>query len=109
MKLESDKNYHFMPCLNEACHTYHLVSQSDIKEIEAGLNSIEVLLCDDCKSRQDRFHILQCLSCKTIIDFIPVLPGETASVVYVEKCLECGGTIEDEIEFVESLNKHLFI
>lgn len=98
-----------MPCLNENCNTFHLVKKEELKELEENKNNLDVLLCDNCNSRRDTFHILQCLSCHTIIDFLPVLPGEIAGIIYIEKCLRCGGTIEDEIAFVDSLYKHIYI
>ncbi|MCX8056454.1 MAG: hypothetical protein N3F03_02445 [Ignavibacteria bacterium] len=100
--------FHFMPCLNENCNTFHIVTIDELRKIE-DINFIDALLCDDCKSRKENFHILQCMSCRTIIEFLPILPGETAGVVYIEKCLRCGGTIEDELSFVSALYKHIHI
>lgn len=101
--------HHFMPCLNENCNTFHLVSMEELKKLEKNNNSIDIFLCDNCKTRKENFHIIQCLSCRTIIDFLPILPMETASVIYIEKCLRCGGTIEDEIAFLGSFYKHTYI
>lgn len=98
-----------MPCLNENCNAFHIVTKEEILKFEHDNNSIEILLCDSCKSRRDTFHILQCLSCRTIIELLPILPGETAGIIYIEKCMRCGGTIEDEIAFVGSLYKHIHI
>ncbi|NPV11665.1 MAG: hypothetical protein HPY57_07745 [Ignavibacteria bacterium] len=107
MEQKSDK--HFMPCLNENCNNYHLVSDEELEIFKKDNNYIDLLLCDDCKSRRNVFHILQCLSCKTILDFLPTLDDETPQVIYVEKCMNCGGSIEDEIKIISNLHKHLFI
>ncbi len=106
--MEQKSEQHFMPCLNEHCNTFHLVDVEELNDCEKSNKSIEIFLCDDCKSRKDNFHIIQCLSCRTIIDFLPILPDETASVIYIEKCLRCGGTIEDEISFLDSFYKFLY-
>lgn len=100
---------HFMPCLNENCNTFHIVTKEELDKIQKDSYCIDALLCDECKSRKENFHIIQCLSCRTIIEFIPTLEGESAGVVYIEKCLRCGGTVEDEISFVQSLYKHIYI
>lgn len=106
---EQTTDQHFMPCLNENCNTFHVVTKEELKKIENDANCIEVLLCDECRSRIDNYHVIQCLSCRTVIEFLPVLPEETAGIIYIDKCLRCGGTIEDEISFVNSLYKHLYI
>lgn len=105
--MEQNSEQHFMPCLNENCNTFHLVNTEELAKLGNNNNSIEILLCEICRSRKDHYHILQCMSCRTIIEFLPVLPGETPGIIYVEKCLRCGGTIEDEISFVSSLYKHV--
>lgn len=108
-KEDQKSDQHFMPCLNENCNTFHLVTKEELKELEENKNNLDVLLCDDCKSRKDNFHIIQCMSCRTIIDFLPILPGENAGIMYIEKCLRCGGTIEDEISFIDALYKQIYI
>jgi len=97
-----------MPCLNENCNHYHLVSSEELEIFQKDNNYVDVLLCDECKSRKETFHILQCLSCKTIIDFLPILDDEIPQVIYVEKCMSCGGSIEDELKIIGELHRHLF-
>lgn len=107
MEHKSDK--HFMPCLNENCNRYHLVSYEELETFQEDNNYIDLLLCDECKSRKDTLHILQCINCKTILDFLPALEDEIPQVIYVEKCMNCGGSIDDEIKIISNLHKHLFV
>lgn len=97
-----------MPCLNENCNHYHLVSSEEIETFKNDNNYIDVLLCDECKSRKKIFHILQCMSCKTVLDFLPILDDEVPQVIYVEKCMKCGGSIEDEVKIIGVFQRHLF-
>lgn len=97
-----------MPCLNENCNHYHLVSSEEIETFKNDNNYIDVLLCDECKSRKKIFHILQCMSCKTVLDFLPILDDEVPQVIYVEKCMKCGGSIEDEVKIIDVFHRHLF-
>lgn len=98
-----------MPCFNENCVSYHLVSLEELEAFQQDNNFIDVLLCDECRSRKNHFHTLQCLSCRTILDFIPTIDDEIPSIVYLEKCLSCGGTIEDEIKIINAVFKHLYV
>lgn len=97
-----------MPCLNKNCNHYHLVSSEEIETFKNDNNYIDVLLCDECKSRKKIFHILQCMSCKTVLDFLPILDDEVPQVIYVEKCMKCGGSIEDEVKIIGVFQRHLF-
>lgn len=100
---------HFVQCLNENCNAYHLVSQEDLHYIEEDKVSIESLLCEKCRMRFHTDHVVQCISCKTILEFLPVLEDESPRILYVEKCSHCGGTIDDEIKIVGSIFKELYI
>lgn len=53
-------------------------------------------LCPECYGRAHRFHIVQCSSCKTILNFIGASDKEEKFVFTVEKCSHCYGTEEDE-------------
>lgn len=100
---------HFVQCLNENCNTYHLVSREELLSIKENINSIESLLCEKCKLRFYTEHVVQCISCKTILEFLPLIEDESPRILFVEKCSHCGGTIEDEINIVGSEFKELFI
>ncbi len=107
MKRSTDQ--HFMICMNENCNNYHLVSPNELYTLSINKDSIDVLLCDDCKSKKDEYHIIQCISCRTIIEFIPILPGEISEIIYIEKCSNCGASLNDELKFIEKLFKHLHV
>jgi uncharacterized protein YlaI len=108
-ELEHKSEKHFMPCMNEHCHNYHLVSDEELEAFQNDNNYVDLFLCDECKSRKDRYHILQCMSCKTILDFLPIIEDEIPQIIYVEKCMSCGGSVEDEIKIIGDLHKHIFI
>ncbi|MCX8009524.1 MAG: hypothetical protein N3A61_00080 [Ignavibacteria bacterium] len=54
-------------------------------------------------------HTVQCLNCKAILDFIPLIANEPPSNLYVEKCTLCGGTFDDEIRLITHPSRELYI
>jgi hypothetical protein len=67
------------------------------------------MLCERCLSKKEKEHVVQCLTCKVILDFIPLLANETPGVLYVEKCSLCGGTFDDEVKIIgDPLNELYF-
>lgn len=81
---------HFAQCNNASCKSIFPV---DVKE------SIGIYghLCPRCLGLiEQNFQVIQCSSCKTIIQIAPpILKDEKASFL-VEKCTNCTGTEEDE-------------
>ncbi len=54
------------------------------------------LLCPACRAKIETHHIVQCLNCETIIDFIEAEPSEEPVVFTIEKCSRCHGSKEDQ-------------
>lgn len=103
------QHQHFIQCINENCRIYHLVSIEDVKKIEEGTVSLEILLCESCLKKKEFEHTIQCLNCKIVLDFLPTLENELPSVIYVERCPNCGGTIEDEINLIGIPFKEIYV
>ncbi|GEM_PF-5921197 len=87
---------------------FHPIDIGTLSVTSSESNSIDWLLCDRCKVRKEIEHVIQCLGCKTVLDFLPAINGETPGIFYVEKCSHCGGTIEDEIRIVANVLKELY-
>lgn len=100
---------HFGQCINENCKELHPIRIEAINSIANDSFSIDWLLCDRCRTRKEIDHVIQCLSCKTVLDFIPAIEGETPGILYVEKCSNCGGSVEDEIRTLTNVFKELYV
>lgn len=97
------QEFRFMKCINKNCSMLHLVKLS---EIDLQNDS---MLCNQCKDKRVDNHIIVCIQCKSIIDFIPTLHDEMPKQLHVKRCEKCGGTIDDEIELVgEYFNDYSF-
>lgn len=83
--------WHFAKCNNSKCSSIFLVHP---EEVPGDLG----FLCPDCSRKTTTSHIVQCSSCKTVLNFIRVAPYEEKVVFTVPKCSHCIGTIEDEWE-----------
>ncbi len=92
---------HFMQCINENCKVFHLVRASQ-------LDNPDLMLCERCRGKRKKEHVVQCLNCKVILDFIPLLANESPNILYVEKCSLCGGTLEDEVKIIGSPINELY-
>lgn len=80
---------HFAKCNNVKCGSF-FVLEPGLKDEELGY------LCPECSGRSQRYHIVQCSSCKTVLNFIGASDKEDKFVFTVEKCSHCFGTEEDE-------------
>lgn len=80
---------HFAKCSNTTCNRTFFCSPSDFE-------GEEDLLCPRCKNKMDSHHIVQCLNCGSIVDFIEAEPSEEPVVFTVERCSHCHGTTADE-------------
>lgn len=47
-------------------------------------------------------HIVQCLHCESIVDFIEAEPSEEPVVFTIERCSRCHGTKKDQREITAS-------
>ena len=83
--------WHFAKCNNSKCNSIFLVNP---EEIPGDLGFI----CPECSSKTNNSHVIQCSSCKTILNFVRATPSEEKVVFNVPKCSHCYGTIEDEWE-----------
>ncbi|HMN48227.1 MAG TPA: hypothetical protein PKD67_03750 [Ignavibacteriaceae bacterium] len=83
--------WHFAKCNNIKCNSIFLV---DPEETVGELGFI----CPDCSRKTHTSHIVQCASCKTILNFVRAAPNEEKVIFTVPKCSHCIGTIEDEWE-----------
>ncbi len=81
----------FFPCSNASCNK---LFQINTKEVEFG-NGIH--LCPECLSKTKTHHTIECASCLSIIDFIPLEEGEKAITYYSQQCSCCSGTVDDEV------------
>ncbi len=83
--------WHFAKCNHTKCNSIFLV-HPDENPAELGF------ICPDCSRKTQSSHIVQCASCKTILNFVRAAPSEEKVVFTVPKCSHCIGTIEDEWE-----------
>ena len=83
--------WHFAKCNNSKCNSIFLVNPEESPG-ELGY------LCPDCSRKTTSSHVVQCSSCKTILNFVRAAPSEEKVVFNVPKCSHCIGTIEDEWE-----------
>lgn len=81
----------FMHCSNSACNKLFLINS---KEVEFG-NGVN--LCPECFAKPKTHHTIECASCLSIIDFLPIEDCEEVATYYSHKCTCCDGTIDDEI------------
>jgi hypothetical protein len=84
-------SWHFAKCNNSKCHSIFLVHPEESPS-ELGF------ICPDCSRKTHTSHIVQCASCKTILNFVRAAPNEEKVVFTVPKCSHCVGTVEDEWE-----------
>jgi hypothetical protein len=83
--------WHFAKCNHSKCNAIFLVNP---EETPGDLGFI----CPECSKKTTTSHIVQCSSCKTILNFVRANPSEEKVVFNVPKCSHCVGTIEDEWE-----------
>lgn len=83
--------WHFTRCNNTKCHSIFLVNP-DEEPGELGY------LCPTCAGKVNTSHVVQCSSCKTVLNFVHAAAHEEKMVFNVAKCSHCVGTIEDEWE-----------
>jgi hypothetical protein len=83
--------WHFTKCNNSKCNSIFLVNPDELPG-ELGF------ICPECRAKTTTSHIIQCSSCKTILNFVHATPNEEKVVFNVPKCSHCYGTIEDEWE-----------
>lgn len=81
----------FINCSNAACNKTFLINS---KEVEHG-NGVH--LCPECFPKTKTHHTIECASCLSIIDFIPLEDGEKAITYYSQQCSSCSGTVDDEV------------
>lgn len=84
-------NWHFAKCNNSKCNSIFLVNPEETPG-ELGF------ICPDCSKKTTTSHVIQCSSCKTILNFVRAAVNEEKLVFNVHKCSHCIGTIEDEWE-----------
>ena len=78
-------------CNNSKCGAIFLVNPNEIPG-ELGY------ICPQCSLKTTHSHVVQCASCKTILNFVRAANNEEKLVFSVIKCSHCVGTIEDECE-----------
>jgi hypothetical protein len=83
--------WHFAKCNNSRCNSIFLVNP---EETPGDLGFI----CPSCSIKTTTSHVVQCSSCKTILNFVRAAPNEEKVVFNVPKCSHCVGSIEDEWE-----------
>jgi hypothetical protein len=83
--------WHFAKCNNSKCNSIFLVNPEETPG-ELGF------ICPTCSTKTTTSHIVQCSSCKTILNFVRAAPNEEKVVFNVPKCSHCVGTVEDEWE-----------
>jgi hypothetical protein len=83
--------WHFAKCNNSKCNSIFLVHPDETPG-ELGF------ICPECSRKVRTSHIVQCASCKTILNFVRAAPNEEKVVFTVPKCSHCVGTVEDEWE-----------
>jgi hypothetical protein len=83
--------WHFAKCNNSKCNSIFLVNPAE------GPGDLGYL-CPDCSAKTTTSHVVQCSSCRTILNFVRAAPSEEKVVFNVPKCSHCIGTIEDEWE-----------
>ena len=87
--------WHFAKCNHSKCNAIFLVNPEESPG-ELGF------ICPECSKKTTTSHIVQCSSCKTILNFVRANPNEEKVVFNVPKCSHCVGTVEDEWE-IESM------
>ncbi len=93
---------HFAQCNNSRCNAIFLVNPL-VQPTDLGY------LCPECKLKTDNSHIVQCSSCKTVLNFVRASTNEKRMVFNVNKCSHCIGTIEDEWEVEPIYNPESYI
>lgn len=83
--------WHFAKCNHIKCNSIFLVHPDETPG-ELGF------ICPDCSRKVHTSHIVQCQSCRTVLNFVRAAPNEEKVVFTVPKCSHCIGTIEDEWE-----------
>lgn len=83
--------WHFAKCNHIKCNSIFLVHP---EENPGDLGFI----CPECSRKIHTSHIVQCTSCRTVLNFVRAAPNEEKVVFTVPKCSHCIGTIEDEWE-----------
>ncbi len=83
--------WHFAKCNHSKCNAIFLVNPEETPG-ELGF------ICPECSKKTTTSHIVQCSSCKTILNFVRANPNEEKVVFNVPKCSHCVGTVEDEWE-----------
>jgi len=82
--------WHFAKCNNSKCNAILVNPQESPGELG--------FICPDCSAKTITSHIVQCASCRTILNFVRATPNEEKVVFTVPKCSHCVGTVEDEWE-----------
>ncbi len=83
--------WHFAKCNHTKCNSIFLVHPEE-NPGELGF------ICPDCSRKTQTSHIVQCASCRTVLNFVRAAPNEEKVVFTVPKCSHCIGTMEDEWE-----------
>lgn len=83
--------WHFAKCNNSKCNSIYPVNPLETPE-DLGY------LCPECIKKTATSHIVQCSSCKTVLNFVRASSHEEKVIFNVHKCSHCFGSIEDEWE-----------
>ncbi len=90
IKAYSHSKQHFAQCNNASCQSIFPVN------IEEPIG-IYGFLCERCQDLiGQNFQIIQCASCKTILQITPPIQENEGASYLVEKCTHCTGSEEDE-------------
>jgi hypothetical protein len=83
--------WHFAKCNHIKCNSIFLVNPEETPG-ELGF------ICPECSKKTTTSHIVQCSSCRTVLNFVRASVHEDKVIFNVDKCSHCVGTIEDEWE-----------
>ena len=99
---ESAKSHKLAPCSHSKCNTYFLIDERrKFKDTD--------FLCPECKSKLETHNIIQCRSCKSIINFTEVEDREYPIVLYAKNCHLCTGSFEGELRVQPFMYPELFM
>ncbi len=93
---------HFAQCNNVKCGVLFVVD-STTENGELGL------LCPTCSAKAKIRHVIQCSSCKTVVNMIGALTSEEKQIFTIDKCSHCYGTVEDERNIAPVYHGEYFI
>jgi len=96
------QEFHFTQCSHIHCHAIFPLTLDEVNEESQHF-------CPKCRAELLNSHLVQCETCQSILNFIPLIPGEDATIFYVDQCSECSQSLKENTRVIPDMFRESFI